>query len=79
MGKVIGGLIVIVGIWMGVELMTLGPSRAFGGIFSDLGLGSSSEAEAEEVDSLGTARRAGDSVARARDATESRRAKMLGE
>jgi len=75
MGKVLGGLIVVAGIWIGVEFVTEGPSRAFGGFFS----GFVSSSDSKEIDDRSTARRAGDSVARARDEASARRARMLGE
>ncbi len=76
MGKVVTGLIVVLGLWVGVELVTKGPSRAFDGIFA--GLFTSGEA-ARPVDTRSTAQRAGAAVERARDETEARRARMLGE
>jgi hypothetical protein len=75
MGKVIGGLIVVSAIWVGVEMMTNGPSRAFGGLFANF----VSNSETEEVDDRSTARRSGDSVARARDEATARRERMLAE
>jgi len=76
MGKVITAFLVIAGIWVGVELFTNGPSRAFGGVLSplfDAGGGSSVEREPT------TAQRAGRAVARARDDASERRERMLAE
>ena len=75
MGKVMTGLIVVVGLWVGVELVTEGPSRAFDGLFAEL----LTSAESRPIDTRSTAQRAGDAVEHARDATEERRARMLGE
>jgi len=75
MGKVVTGLIIVVGIWVGVEVVTLGPSRAFDGLFAGL----FNEGEARPAESRSTAQRAGDAAERARDATVARRERMLGE
>jgi hypothetical protein len=75
MGKVVTGLIVVVGLWVGVELFTKGPSRAFDGLFAEL----FTSTETRPADTRSTAQRAGAAVERARDATEERRARMLGE
>jgi hypothetical protein len=75
MGKVLGMLVAVAAIWVGVEFMTEGPRRAFDGMFA----GFVTESDSEKVDDRSTARRAGDSVERARDETEARRKRMLGE
>lgn len=75
MGKVIGGAIVILGIWVGVEVATNGPSRAFGGAFADF----VEAVPEEEVDDRSTARRSGDAVEQAHREAEARRNRMLGE
>jgi len=77
MGKAMTGIIVVLGLWVGVEVMTVGPERAFDGLFADF-VSDDTESEAE-VDDRSTARRAGDSVTRARDEAEARRERMLGE
>ena len=74
MGKVMMGLIVVVGLWVGVEFFTEGPSRAFDGAFAGF-----FRVDTAEVDTRSTARRAGDSVSRAQAETEARRERMLGE
>lgn len=87
MGKVIAGLIAVIGIWMGVEMVSMGPSRAFDGLFADLfsspsgssSPGASASPGIKEVDRPSTAQRAGRSVTRARDDVEARRERMLGE
>lgn len=75
MGKVITGLIVVLGLWVGVEVMTEGPSRAFDGAFA----GFMGADDGAEVDDRSTARRTGDAVERARDQATARRDRMLGE
>ena len=75
MGKVITGLLIVAGLWAGVELFTHGPSGAFGGALAPF-LGAE-EAPAEQR--LTTAQRAGRSVERARDEASARRERMLRE
>ena len=72
MGKVMTGLIVVVGIWVGVELFTHGPSRAFDGAFASF-----FRADAAEVDTRSTAQRAGNSVRRSQAEAVARRERML--
>jgi hypothetical protein len=74
MGKVMIGLIVVMGLWVGMEFFSEGPSRAFNGAFAGW-----SGSEKAEVDTRSTAQRAGDSVNRSQAAAEARRARMLGE
>lgn len=74
MGKVMIGMIVVVGLWVGMEFFSQGPSGAFNGAFA--GFSGSGKAE---VDTRSTARRAGDSVSRSQAEAEARRARMLGE
>jgi hypothetical protein len=74
MGKVITGLIVVLGLWVGVEFFTQGPSRAFDGAFAGF-----FGAETAEVGTRSTAQRAGDSVSRSQAEAEARRKRMLGE
>lgn len=75
MGKVIVGVIVVLGIWVGMEIANHGPSGAFDGAFASF----VDEAPAEEVDDRTTARRSGDAVARAHAEADARRNRMLGE
>lgn len=77
MGKVIAGMIVVLGIWVGVEVMTNGPARAFDGAFA--GFMSEGENAEAEVQTRSTARRSGDAVERARDEASARRERMLAE
>ena len=74
MGKVMTGLSVILGLWIGVEVFNEGPEHAFDGAFAGF-MGS----ETAEVETRSTAQRAGDSVKRSQAAAEARRARMLGE
>jgi len=74
MGKVLTGLIIVAGIWVGVEFFTMGPSRAFGGAFAEF-----FETKPLESDPRSTAQRAGDSVRRAQAEAEARRDRMLQE
>ena len=74
MGKVMTGLIAVVGLWVAVEFFTEGPDRAFDGAFAGF-----LQVDTDEVDTRSTARRAGDSVSRAQAETEARRERMLGE
>ena len=75
MFKVVSGLLAVAGIWVGLEVMTEGPSQAFGGAFKSF----VSTSEEEVVDTRRTSQRAGDSVARARDEAEARRERMLSQ
>lgn len=74
MGKVMIGLMVVVGLWVGMEFFSKGPSRAFNGAFAGW-----SGSEKAEVDTRSTAQRAGDRVSRSQAEAEARRARMLGE
>ena len=73
-GKVMTGLIVVLGVWVGVELFTHGPSRAFDGAFAGF-----FGAETVEIDTRSTAQRAGGAVSRSQAGAEARRERMLGE
>ena len=74
MGKVMTGLIVVVGLWVGVEFFTEGPSRAFDGAFAGF-----FGVDTAKADTRSTAQRAGDSVRRSQAKAEARRERMLGE
>ncbi len=76
MGKVLTGLIVILGLWAGAEIFAKGPSRAFDDMWAYV-VGDAGENRV--VDARSTARRSGDAVERARDEVEARRERMLGE
>jgi hypothetical protein len=75
MGKVMTALLVIAGLWVGVEFFTEGPSRAFDGAFAGFFGG----AESADVETHSTAQRAGASVSRSQAAAEARRERMLSE
>jgi len=77
MANTSSGFIVFLGSSVGVVVMPVGPARAVDGLFADF-VSDDTESEAE-VDDRSTARRAGDSVTRARDEAEARRERMLGE
>lgn len=73
MGSVFKALIVIAGLWASVELFTMGPSHAFGGLFAGF-----FAAQPADTPARSTAQRAGDKVQRSQDETEARRERMLG-
>jgi len=75
MGKVIKGLFVVAGLWIGIEFFMYGPSRAFDGAFANL-FGSETTTV---VDHRTTPQRAGDSVRRSQAEAEARRERLLGE
>ena len=72
MGKVIGLLVTVGGIWAGVEIATYGVDGAFNGAFAQDGASSVTER-------VSTPQRAGRAVEGAHAASEERRARMLGE
>lgn len=78
MGKLIGILLIVVGIWVGMTVYTEGTDRAFGGVFAFLG-GSSAEPEDPTADLRSTPQRAGDAFERAYDASLDRIERGLGE
>ena len=71
MGKVIGLLVTVVGIWAGVEVATHGVDGAFDGAFAREG--------ATSAERVTTPQRAGRAVEAAHGASDERRARMLGE
>lgn len=75
MGKIIGLLLVVVGIWVGVEVYSNGVDGAFGGVLASR----AGDRPAAEVDRRSTPRRAGDAVENAHAAADARREKLLGE
>ncbi len=76
MGKLMTGVFVILGLWVGSEMFVQGPSRAVDGALA--GFFSDDDIEATR-DDRSTAQRSGDAAARARDATVERRERMLQE
>ena len=67
MGKVFVILLIVLGIWTGLEVMNNGTGGAFGGLFAKVGL-----ADAAEGPEQSTPRRTVDSVDRAYRAGENR-------
>jgi hypothetical protein len=76
MGKVVIGLIAVVGFWVGTELFMYGPSHAFDGALAGL---FSNSGTTPTSDHRTTAQRAGDSVRQSQAEAESRRDRMLAE
>jgi hypothetical protein len=73
MGRLIGMLLVVIGIWVGVEVYTKGTQNALGGLFA----GASRQEEARDERTV--PRRAGDAVQSAHGLAEERRSRLLGE
>jgi hypothetical protein len=76
MGKILGILLVVVGIWLGLEVYQNGIQGAFGGALASLS-GPADEQAVRDPRSL--PRRAGDAVERAHAEAEARRNRALGE
>jgi hypothetical protein len=52
MGRILGILAIVLGVWLGAEVMMKGTDRAFGGLFARLGLaGALDKSEGERIDS----------------------------
>ena len=66
MGKIFGILLIVLGIWVGLEIMTEGSDRAFGGLLSG------GSADVVEPASAPVTRRVQDSVSDAYEAQEER-------
>ena len=75
MGKVIRGLVVSVGIWVGIEVMNEGSNRALDGLFSGL----VSDSESVVAHRRSAARSAGDAAEHTRDEASAWRKRMRGE
>ena len=76
MAKIFGILLVVVGIWLGLEVYQNGIQGAFGGALASLD-GSADEQAARNPRSV--PQRAGDAVERAHSEAEARLNRMLGE
>ena len=76
MGKIFGILLVVVGIWLGLEVYLNGMEGAFGGALASFG---ESADEQAVRDTRSVPRRAGDAVQRAHGDAEERLNRMLGE
>jgi hypothetical protein len=74
MGRIVGMLLVVLGIWAMTEIYLHGTAGAFGGA-----LGSLSGESAAGGDTRSLGRRAGDSVRGAQAEDEARREKLLAE
>lgn len=75
MGKVFGVLVIVVGIWVGLEVYTEGVRGAFGGAFAAL---APAEEGAPPEEHRWAGERAGDSVSRAHEEASERRERQLG-
>ncbi len=75
MGKIFGILLMVVGIWVGLEIYQKGAQEALGGHLAFLG-GSN---DLENVDRRTTPQRAGDAALKAHQFAEERRGRLLGE
>ena len=75
MSKAFGILLIVGMIWIGLELFTEGPSRAFGGAFASF---LAPDADPNEP-ALSTPQRAGAAVERAHRVNDERRERMLQE
>jgi hypothetical protein len=73
MGRIIGLLLVLLGIWTTTEVYLHGTAGAFGGALASFGGGDA----AQDGRSVGL--RASESVQRARSEADARREKLLGE
>jgi hypothetical protein len=74
MAKLIGILLIVVGVWVGVEVYSQGLDGAFGGR-----LASRSAGGAEPIARRSTPQRAGDAVVDAHHEAADRRARLLAE
>ena len=75
MGKIIGLLMTVVGVWIGVEIYLNGTQNAFGGALAFL-----DDADGGEVrDSRTVPQRAGDKARRAHQLADERRSRLLGD
>lgn len=73
MGRLIGIVLIVLGIWVGLEVYQKGTEHAFGGALAGFG---SSQAPRDE---RSTARRAGDAVGGAHADSDARRERLLAE
>ena len=61
MGRILGILAIVLGVWLGAEVLTKGVDQAFGGIFANLGLSQkASESDGERLDPKSVPLRAAD-------------------
>ena len=76
MAKIFGMLLVVVGIWLGLEVYQNGMQGAFGGALASFGDAADEQAVGEP---RSVAQRAGAAAERAHAEAEARRNRMLGE
>ena len=76
MGKAFGIVLIVVGLWVGLEIYTEGTQRAFGGLFTRLGL-EQPAAEPESARAPLDALR--ESVSQDRDLAMERRRRAMGD
>jgi hypothetical protein len=74
MGKVFGILLVVLGIWIGMELYLKGTAGALGGALTLM-----EGSDVQDVDHRTTPQRAGDAARRALRVGEERRNRQLGD
>jgi hypothetical protein len=75
MGKMIGFLLLVVGVWVGLEVYQHGVQGAFGGALASFG----SESASAPRDSRSAPQRAGAAVQQAHTEAEARRARLLAD
>lgn len=78
MGKIFGILVIVAGIWVGLEVFTEGIDGAFGGLFREPA-GAEEPAPVERLDRRTVPQRVGDRVNSIFRADEERKHQMLGE
>jgi len=76
MAKVLGILLIVLGIWAGSEIYTKGASHAFGGALVALGF---EDRAPDSADPQSLGQRSGDKVGRAHAEADARRDRMLAE
>jgi hypothetical protein len=74
MGKMIGILLIVLGVWVGMEVYTEGTSNAFGGKLAFL-----SDGEGSPDDGEAPVRRVGTNVQRDHDEANARRERLLSD
>ncbi len=75
MGKIFGILLMVVGLWVGMEIYQKGAQQALGGHLAFLG----DSDDRENVDRRTTPQRAGDAALKAHQFADERRSRLLGD
>ncbi len=75
MGKIFGILLMVVGLWVGMEIYQKGAQQALGGHLAFLG----DSDDLENVDRRTTPQRAGDAALKAHQLADERRSRLLGD